>query len=434
MITSVPSRRSRVRVALCRLACAVALAAAGNASAAPAIELTQPLAPLFGFSGNLNHGYLTACGYRHVSQGTGGCLPAASYGAWADGPLNPYKYGGNTYFQIPHSEFHRIKIPAHNWGARTLWTMEPASSSPNGSGAPVSPAQRDQLESVYNNRHWLFAVYNSGGQLYGLTHHEWYRPGQTDTIWGVPGFLRNGNPWIAGIGWVQSADGGASWVMRPKSEGSRRLVLVPEPSATGFSGATYGFMHPSNIVREGSYYYAFVSAANFRAGAQSHGVSLLRTTNLASPQGWQFWNGSGWTAVNHNTYQGNFGAQQPYVFWARTDGCSLLYAMNVRKHRNGKWVTLGSKYCLPKEPDGSYRYQAVFSWTTSLASPAGLEGNLGEVKQNGLSLLSNNYYSFFDANAANVGDNYEEIGDNPLIFVTRDFNTYYHQQLTLTGF
>lgn len=431
-------RISRRPLAKLALACGVALAPAFCAHAAPSIELNQPLAPLFDFYWNMNHGYLTACGFRHVSQSLAGCAPAASYGAWADGPLNPYKHGGNTYFQIPHSEFYRIKIPAHNWGARTLWTMEPASTTPGGRGATVTPAQRDQLESVYNNRHWLFSVYNNGGQLYGLTHHEWYRSNHTFTVSGVPGFLNAGNPWIVGIGWAQSGDGGASWTMRPKSEGSRRLVLVPEPSSTGYAGATFGFMHPSNIVREGNYHYAFVSSSNYRQTAQGltkkHGVVLLRTGNLASPQGWEFWNGAGWTTVNHNTYQGNYGPQQPYLFWESPNDCNNLYAMNVRKHRNGKWITLGSKYCLPQQTDGTFRYQAVFSWTASLANPVDLNGNLGEVKQNGISLLSNYYYSFFDANANNVGDNYEEIGDNPLIFVTTNFNGYYHQQLHLTGF
>jgi hypothetical protein len=52
-----------------------------------------------------------------------------------------------------------------------------------------------------------------------------------------------------------------------------------------------------------------------------------------------------------------------------------------------------------------------------------------------LSLLSNNYYSFFDASgAAYVGNNYEFVGDNPLIVVTKDLSDYYHQYLTLSGF
>lgn len=219
------------------------------------------------------------------------------------------------------------------------------------------------------------------------------------------------------------------------------MVVVPEPSNTGYPSTTYGFMHPSNIVKEGAYYYAFTSTENYKQQSggvlsRRHGVALLRTTNLAQPTGWEFWNGNGWTTINHNTYQGNEGQQQPHVFWQADHPCRTLYAMNVRKHvPSGKWITLGSKYCLPQESDGSFRYQAVFSWTASLANPVDLEANLDEVQQNGHSLLSNNYYSFFDASGAGyVGNNYENIGDNPLIVVTKDHSQYYTQYLKLSGF
>lgn len=306
------------------------------------------------------------------------------------------------------------------------------------------PSQRDQLESVYNNRNWIFAVYKEGTTLYGLTHHEWYR--YPLTLGGVPGFDSKASgvyrPWIASVGWVSSTDGGTSWSMKPKTDYSRRLIAVPQPSNTGYAAAPYGFMHPSNIVKEGAYYYAFTSTENYASNANGsvtarRGVALFRTTTLASTTGWQFWNGSGWTTVDHNTYQGNGnGAQQPYVFWETSDQCHVLYAMNVRRHAtSGKWITLGSKYCLPMQPDGSFVFQAVFSWTASLANPVDLESHLSEVEQSGQSLLSNNYYSFFDVSGgAYVGDNYENIGDSPLLVVTRDGKQYYHQFLTLTGF
>lgn len=112
--------------------------------AQPKIELQGAMSPLFGISSNQNHGFMTdVCGFRHVSQGTVGCGTAEPYGAWVDGPMNPYKYGGDTYFQIPMSENHRIKIPNHYWGGPTTWTMEPAGTSPPGMGASMTPAQRD---------------------------------------------------------------------------------------------------------------------------------------------------------------------------------------------------------------------------------------------------------------------------------------------------
>jgi hypothetical protein len=400
--------------------------------AEPQITLNDTPVPLFDIYWNMNHGYMTTCGYKHASENVANCLPALPYGAWIDGPMNPYRYGGNTYFQIPHSENFRIKIPNHDWGNRTSWSMEGSFSI----GAQIIPAQRDTAESHYNNRNWIFSVYNNSNTLYGLTHHEWYR--SNVTVNNISGFNNGSTPWIASIGWINSTDGGTSWSMRPVSEGSSRLVVVPEPSAWNPIQQTFGFMHPSNIVKEGDYYYIFTTTFNYgHSGQLLHGISLFRTVNIATPINWEFWNGSGWTIVNHNTYQGNFGAQMPYVFWGRSDQCSSLYAMNVRQHKgSGKWITLGSKYCLPAPPQGQdFRYQAVFSWANSLANPTNLETNLRDVQQNGRSLLSNNYYSFFDVDGS-ADDNYQSIGSNPLIVVTdnKNYGTYYHHFLTLTGF
>lgn len=421
-----------------------------SAHAEPTIELKAPLAYLFGIGGNINHGYMTErCGYRTAQQGTQGCGQSEPYGAWMDGPMNPYKFAGNTYFQIPMSEIHRIRIPGHFWGRPTTWRMEPTTGSPAGSCAPVHPLPREQLESVYGNRNWMFSVYAENGNLHGLTHHEWYR--QPRTIGRVTGFdAINANgylPWVATIGWAKSVDGGQSWRMRDTSDFSSRVILVPEPSGNGYAGAPYGFMHPSNIVKQDGYYYAFVSTANYRAaggGVQKQiGVSLLRSASLETTMDWQFWTGTHWENIDHGVFQGNMGRQQPYVFWKREDGCSHLYAMNVRKHRDsGKWIVLGSKYCLPRESDGSFRFQAVYSWTADLSNPVDLEkfdaaGNLvvKEVQQNGISLRSNNYYSFFDTSGGDyVGDNYEVVGNDPLLVVTDQYQHLYHQYLHLSGF
>jgi hypothetical protein len=399
------------------------------ALATPTITLNNQLVPLFGIGTNINHGFVSGCGYQHASEPL--CQSAVPYGAWADGPMNPYRLGGHTYFQIPHSENFRIKVPNNDWGNRLAWTMEGSFST----GAAIAPAQRDQVESHYNNKNWIFSVWQENNLLVGLTHHEWYR--STETINGIPGFNVASTPWIASIGWTTSWNGGSSWTMQPTSNGSGRMIVVPEPSGWTPIQQTFGFMHPSNIVKEGNYYYVFTSTFNFSRDGQSkrHGVVLLRTITLTTTLNWQYWNGSGWSVVDHNTYQGNFGPQMPHVFWAREDHCSHLYAMNVRKHKaSGKWITLGSKYCLPQPPPGQdFKYQAVFSWTQSLANPTSLESNLGEVQQNGASLLSNFYYSFFETDGS-ADDNYQAIGSSPTIVVTKDYTTFFHQYLTLSGF
>lgn len=415
--------------------------------AKPKIVLNAPMAPLFGFGTNGSHGQMTNCGYLHASQSSSGCQPAKSYGAWADGPMNPYKYGGNTYFQIPHSQNFRIKVPLHNWGARPAWTME----GTHAHGASVIPAQNQSQESYYNNRNWIFSVRNENGALYGLTHHEWYR--NTYSVGGIGGFT-NDSSWIASIGWVESTNGGHSWEMRPLSEYSGRVITVPEPSAWTPITDTFGFKHPSNVVKDGNYYYAFSSTGNYsRDGSKvKKGVALFRTTDISKPTGWQYWwskrNAQGdvikgadgtaveakWKNINHGTYLGNFGPQMPHIFWEKSHHCSELYAMNVRQHTGGKFITLGSKYCLsPPAAGQDWQFQAVFSWVDSLANPTDLDKNLDEVEQNGISIGSNNYYSFFDVSGS-ADANYQMIGNNPLLVATLNYNDYYHQFLTLSGF
>lgn len=398
-------------------------AAVSAAAVAPSIRLNGPMAKLFGIVTNVNHGWITdGCGFVSSDAKPTNCGNAKPYRAWIDGPMNPYRYGGSTYFQIPHSENYRIKIPGNNWGDRTTWTME---------GDTLKSA-RDATESSYNNRHWLFSVRNVNGTLYGLTHHEWYM--DRLTVGGVPGFLAS-NWWITGIGWAQSTNGGATWQMKPTSDGSRRLVIVPQPSGWTSVRQIYGFAHPSNIVwdAKSAKYYAFFTSENYgSAGQSARGVVLLRTGNIAQPTGWEYWNGTGWTTVNHNTYQGNFGPQMPYVFWKAAGGCGSLYAMNVRRHKfSGKWIVLGNKWCTTTPSC----WEATFSWTIDLAKPTDLEKNLGMVTNPaGACVVGRPYYSFFDTDGS-ADDNYQEIGNNPLMVSVADNQAqYYHQYLTLSGF
>lgn len=150
----------------------------------PTIRFRAGMTPLFGILNNANHGWMTqARGFvaghaRPTSYGG-----ARSFGAWADGPMNPYRHEGHTYFQVPHSENYRIKIPNHYWGDPKAWIME----------NDAMPSSRRAEEHYYDNRHWIFSVRNVNGTLYALTHHEWYK--DRVTISNVQGFLVEGKPW-----------------------------------------------------------------------------------------------------------------------------------------------------------------------------------------------------------------------------------------------
>jgi hypothetical protein len=404
------------------------------AALAPSIRVNDVMAKFFGIRANSNHGWITDnCGFR---QGTprppkDECGNSDHYKAWIDGPMNPYKHGGHTYFQISHSENYRIKVPNHNWGNPPLWTMS----------NDTMLSARQLQEEYYDNRHWIFSVRNVNGALYGLTHHEWYAPGTIKYVGGIP-FLNSEsfNYWITAIGWVSSTNGGSTWQMKPPTSGSARLVVVPEPSLLANRQQVFGFAHPSNIVKSGSYYYFFASSVHYGHASTKQfksGVSLFRTTAITQPTGWQYWNGSGWTRIDHSTYQGNFGRQMPYVFWERTGDIKYhTAALNVRYHTLSKtWIIVGSQWCMPGAPDNCEKLP-VFSWLKNLAAPTNLPEPRAIANFSTPFVASQPYYSFFDVSGS-ADDNYQNIGNNPLLVMgneTGQQDIYYHQFLTLSGF
>ena len=52
-------------------------------------------------------------------------------------------------------------------------------------------------------------------------------------------------------------------------------------------GKPQGIMHPTNIVKNGGYYYMFMQSA-IRHGV-GHGLCLYRTKNVADPASWRAW-------------------------------------------------------------------------------------------------------------------------------------------------
>jgi len=396
--------------------------------------------PMFGIAGNYHYGLMTECGYKHISEMCNG-QPAVGrpYGAWFDGPINPYKYGSETYFQIAHSQNYRIKVTGNNWGTRHLWTIEPNNTV---HGATITPADSDVEQSHYQMRNWIYSPYVQYPNIYGLTHHEWYS--SITTVNGIP-FLSDGHTTVWGLGWISSADGGNTWAMNPINysapSNANRMVMIPEPWNPSLP-KFYGFSHPSNIVKEGNYYYAFTTNASQKANGQlALGVSLIRTSNLASSSGWQYWNGSGWTTVSQGTYQGNGGPQQPYIFWESTGACSHLYAHNVRKHAaSGKWIVLGADYCAGKDENGNITGKAVYTWIDSLANPVTLDKTANNqprppkvIPPVGNYIPFNAYYSFFDESGSpNVGDNFEVVNNSALFTaINAERNTIFHQYVDI---
>lgn len=363
--------------------------------------------------------------------------PPAGYGMWCDGFPNPYRDGaGNTYLPIPHSENFRFKIT--DWNNPAGWIIQ---------NTPQLVSARVASEGSYNNRHWIFGHWASGNTIHALCHHEWYVDMVTSTpstnvlTPSVPGFNANNPPtgnlynqrWVNAITHATSTDGGASFSVAPYND-SRRCVLIPEPWGVQQRNHMFGFFHPTNIVKEGNYYYAAVEqrslspagsipenggAAGFCADS---GMSLIRTLNPAQSTGWEFWNGSGWTAVSHSTYQGNLSSQKPHRFfpsnrhnfYAEPNNFNSGMGHSIRYHvPSGKWVFFGFTGSSPSIGKLGY---AV---TSSLANPSfGAVNAVSGSATSDFDAPAGRYFGVFDPNA--VDQNFVNIGNSCIVLVQRD--------------
>lgn len=353
-----------------------------------------------------------AAEHRFLSDGI------TSYGLWLDSPNHPYRdASGNLYITCGHSENYRFLIPDLN--NPYSWVLQ---------GMTLNSA-REAPESAYNNRHWLFAVWANGNTMYAIMHHEWYM--NTYTVDGIPGNNSN-NPTYQrhAITWAQSTNGGASFAVSPTAN-STRCIMIPEPSGVQPAmAAMNGWLHPSNIVQEGSYYYATVEQRSLVTSTTvNQGVSLIRTTNPGSPTGWEFWNGSAWEQVNHASYQGNLSYQQPHRFFP-TNGINIAvsgeYVMiqSIRKHvPSGKWVLFGYF--------GGVAGYFVYATMDSLANPAPSALNvISNANQEDFISAGGRWISVFDP--ASPDQNLQTItGNTATVLVTRNYNIIKKGTLTI---
>lgn len=288
-----------------------------------------------------------------------------AYGLWLDGPPHPYRDNlGNKYITLSHSENYRFLVD--DWNNGNTWALQ----------GTILEGARNTLGSAYNNRNWIFAVWSTGATAYCLIHHEWYVSNKT--IDGIPGFnnwnyvagIGHNRQWVNAISWGKSTDGGRNFTTSTATNSSR-LVLIPEPWDVQQKNPHFGFFHPSNIAKEGNYFYAAVDHRSLNAAgtACNCGVSLIRTTDISAPTGWQFWDGSAWVTVNHNSYQGNLSSQYPHRFFP-LENHDYYNNANYDSHMgqclryhtpSGQWLMFGYT--------GTGASVLGYSKTTTLANP-----------------------------------------------------------------
>jgi hypothetical protein len=161
----------------------------------------------------------------------------------------------------------------------------------------------------FGHHQWVASPFTEDGRVfYALAHSEWYACLQygNDPVKGCSVGNNQLNSWVNAITMFRSDDGGASW-SPSGGNGVSHVVLAPSmqyPANWGFWAKSfqmhnYGFFHPSNIIQEGSYYYAVVLYIHRTAagGVDAAGAILVRTSSLASTRGWTVWDGTAYTPI-----------------------------------------------------------------------------------------------------------------------------------------
>lgn len=291
-----------------------------------------------------------------------------SLGAFFDGPIHPWKDArGNVYFNIPHKQNYRVKVP--QWEQPGTWQLERSAlfdskvslhdqggRSFHRAGACGSPS----LEADYDNAYWLIGFWAEGDQVFSLAHHEYYT--HCNSAYNMNTHSQFNRGWVNTIMPLVSSDGGATF--KPKSyvpyassgqSNSTRAVVVPEPSSSNPNGSGfghYGFLHPSNIVKEGNYHYAFADYRSIKtAGSDSLriGVIMIRSSNIQELSNWEVLTEQGWKLPA--SFVGNIKGLQPKVFFeSESDiytkvGATNLMGLSIHKHTpTGLWLLFGFNY------------------------------------------------------------------------------------------
>lgn len=359
---------------------------------------------------------------RHVNLSDG-----RAYGLWFDAGLHPYRGSdGKTYLTVGNWTSYRFCVEDDNWADGSGWTSL---------NDPVWASHNTGVQSEYDHRIWLFGHHAIGADIYSVCHHEWFN--QRETIDGIPGW--NVNPaheHCTSTILMKSTNNGASFSDPDGTTAATRLILTPEPWAVQSAETLYGFRHPSNVPKkEGDYWYSAIDTFYLPAGDAakiSCGFVLIRTNDLSNNQGWEYWNGAGWTTRSILTYQGNLSTQQPHLFF-RVDGYDpfTTSARNNRMAQTIRWHTPTSQWLIFGFSGMNPAGPLVWSASKTLANPQFETFGRRTISLAGGGVNSdyNTYIGVFDPSATD--QNFSDIGNSPKLIVSDDYSRLKIQDLQI---
>lgn len=348
-------------------------------------------------------------------------------GLWIDGPLNVYRgpavphagdkgvtyTAGHQFAIFPAARNFRFNVDRYGNG-HSFTNLQDVLNAPY-----------DTVDQHFNYASWLFGCWAEGNTVHAVAHHEEHE----DTV--LVGDFRMPNQAAKfhkrgprGIKWYRSDDLGKNWHQKADAD-SGRMIVVPQPWHLQKQNYAYGWMEPSNIVKENGYYY--FSATSFRTDHQI-GPSLFRMSDLDDVNSMQFYNTNKiWERRDPalTAYQGNLSAQQPYIFF-QGQGSIGRAAQAIRYHAPSKqWLAFGCARGVP-----------VYSRSATLANPQFEAGGLVKIQpaapDNGNDYIGAAYMNVFEPEYDVTDQNMMTIGNNPVLVVARkDRAAYRHQRLQI---
>lgn len=173
---------------------------------------------------------------------------------------------------------------------------------------PVLKSTRNSDAAFFTDAEWIESVYTEdGGTIYAILHNEHHgydHPGQCDLT------LENWwfTCWYNTETLAVSRDGGASYehAAEPPNHLIASLPQIFEPDA-----GPYGVMNASNIIKKDGFYYAFIRLDLYRSDTQR--TCLMRTSDLADPVSWRFWDGRDFVGEFENPYMNENGGSNAKI-------------------------------------------------------------------------------------------------------------------------
>ncbi len=157
----------------------------------------------------------------------------------------------------------------------------------------------------FDDRQWLTSFVTSNGRRVLSVVHEEFHGQLRPSVCASRTYL---SCWENALTFAYSDDGGYSF--RQPAPPNDVIATLPYPYR-GDIGHPVGYFQPTNIVRNGGFYYMLFLATGFRA--QQHGICVARTADPADPKSWRAWDGSGFTVRFANPYAGKLADPDAHV-------------------------------------------------------------------------------------------------------------------------